>query len=250
MNSLMLYSGYVQHTRSKPRPHSFKYKADSIWLDLQRLELLDDISPFWSSRGFNLIRFDRDQYLPSELSLYDQVCHEIKHRADEDFKGQVYLLANLSCWGHCFNPISFFACYENEVLKYLLAEVHNTPWNERVVYLHQIDHEQELGNADVEQCVEFEKQLHVSPFMPMDLKYLWRYKLNKDRFKISMTLRQNDQAIFNASLNLFSQPLTKAKASQLPFFKPFMTLSVLPRIYWQAFKLWLKKVPTYQHPAK
>ena len=180
----------------------------------------------------------------------DQVCHEIKHRADEDFKGQVYLLANLSCWGHCFNPISFFACYENEVLKYLLAEVHNTPWNERVVYLHQIDHEQELANADFEQCVEFEKQLHVSPFMPMDLKYLWRYKLNKDRFKISMTLRQNDQAIFNASLNLFSQPLTKAKASQLPFLKPFMTLSVLPRIYWQAFKLWLKKVPTYQHPAK
>jgi DUF1365 family protein len=29
---------------------------------------------------------------------------------------------------------------------------------------------------------------------------------------------------------------------------PAMTLKVLSMIYWQAFRLWLKKIPYYEHP--
>lgn len=246
MNKLMLYSGYVQHTRTQPKAHSFRYKADSIWLDLQHLEHLDQISPFWSSSGFNLISFDRKQYLPSDRSLYDQACLEIEKKTAKTFTGTIYLLANLSCWGHCFNPISFFACYDNGQLRYLMAEVHNTPWGERFIYLHDVD---QLSN-DTEHFVEFDKGFHVSPFMPMQLKYSWRYKLNNEQFKISMNLRQAGETIFNASLDLHGQKLNSSLANQLPFRKPFLTFSILPRIYWQAFRLWLKKIPVYRHPRR
>jgi DUF1365 family protein len=29
---------------------------------------------------------------------------------------------------------------------------------------------------------------------------------------------------------------------------PAMTIKVLSMIYWQAFRLWLKKIPYYDHP--
>jgi len=242
----MLFSGFVQHTRTQPKTHTFRYKADSICLDLQQLDSLDEISPFWSSRQLNLIRFDRKQYLPSNLPLYEQACLEVEQRTGQSFDGQIYLLANLSCWGHCFNPISFFACFEQGQLQHLMAEVHNTPWGERCIYLHSLDQ----ASAEQEQTVEFQKGLHVSPFMPMGLKYHWRYKLDDRRFKISMNLQQGDETIFNASLDMHGQELTPSLANQLPFRKPFVTLSILPRIYWQALRLWLKKIPFYPHPSK
>ena len=30
---------------------------------------------------------------------------------------------------------------------------------------------------------------------------------------------------------------------------PFATLNVLRRIYWQALRLWLKRIPFHAHPA-
>jgi uncharacterized protein len=36
----------------------------------------------------------------------------------------------------------------------------------------------------------------------------------------------------------------------VPLRYPFMTLSVLISIYWQALRLWLKGIPFYGHPEK
>ena len=252
MNTLKLFSGYVRHVRTMPKEHRFRYKADSIWINLQEISELDDISPFWSTQRFNLMRFHRHHYLPSDRSLYDQACLEINKRCGEEFKGDIFLLANISCWGHCFNPISFFFCFRDQQLCYLMAEVHNTPWGERSIYLHKIGQQSSHQAPDQqpavqEQTVEFDKNLHVSPFMPMDLKYRWRYKLSQERFKISKNLHKGDSLIFNATLDLRAQELSPRLASQLPFRKPFMSLSILPRIYWQALKLWLKKIPIFKH---
>jgi DUF1365 family protein len=58
----------------------------------------------------------------------------------------VYLLTNWRYWGYTFNPISYYFCFavpspgtNNEELGALVAmvnEVHNTPWNEMIHYVH------------------------------------------------------------------------------------------------------------------
>jgi len=47
---------------------------------------------------------------------------------------------------------------------------------------------------------------------------------------------------------LKAEPLNKKSANLLPLKFPFLCAKVLWGIYWNALKLWLKKVPFYDHP--
>jgi Uncharacterized conserved protein len=243
------YQGSLSHKRLTPVEHEFSYQMFQIWLNVKTPEVIDSLSRWWSSKSFNLVRFDRQNYLPGDKDLYQQVCDLIEQRTSISFDGDVFLLGSLSYWGYCYNPASFFACYENEVLKYFICEIHNTPWGERFCYVHDLTNNDQSGEA-TKHVAEFEKDFHVSPFMPMALQYEWRYSLSAKRIMISMNLKQNDERVFNATLNLQGQPLDAAVANRLPFKYPFMCIKVLLSIYWQALKLWFKRVPFYSHPKK
>jgi DUF1365 family protein len=43
----------------------------------------------------------------------------------------------LRYFGHCFNPVSFYYCFDDldQKVEAIMAEVTNTPWKERHAYI-------------------------------------------------------------------------------------------------------------------
>jgi DUF1365 family protein len=151
--------------------------------------------------------------------------------------------------GFCFNPVSFYFCYPEgtEWPRYILAEINNTPWNERFCYV------LDTGESPVQTdkwVFEFDKAFHVSPFMPMAQHYRWQFSLHEPNLTIHMQLQQDNESCFDATLQLKAQPMTRSGMRNLPLRYPFLTLSVVLSIYWQALRLWLKGIPFYGHPDK
>lgn len=264
--ALGCYKGWIQHTRTSPKPHKFRYDYFQLWLDVEQPQAIDQISPFWSSNRFNLVRYQRQHYQPSKRPIHAEICHLIKQQTNQEFNGKIYLLGNLTYWGYCYNPVCFYFCYdEKQQLQYILSEIHNTPWGERFTYLHDVadslssapirkssSHSNDRGDDTLR--FKFDKKFHVSPFMPMDLEYDWRFNVSNEGIFISMNLQRysenSSESIFNATMNLKSTPLGSKQARQIAFRYPWMCAKVMLSIYWQALRLWLKRIPFQTHPDK
>ncbi|WP_020406047.1 DUF1365 domain-containing protein [Hahella ganghwensis] len=258
-----LCQGSVRHRRHLPQEHHFQYRTSMVWLDLDEIPLIDKL-PSWSTGRFSLTSFRRQDYLdPGIPDLKTAVYRRLEASGLQSKMGRVVMLAHLRNWGFCFNPVVFYFCFDRrEVLYAIVAEINNTPWDERYAYVLPVTSEETLvenpekaESDDVSyrpQTVrfDFDKAFHVSPFMPMNLRYQWRFRLDKSRIFVHMKLNRENEQWFDASLALERLPLDGAAALRASFGYPMHCLKVLSAIYWQALRLWLKKVPFYTHPKK
>ena len=99
----------------------------------------------------------------------------VAERTGVEPDGPIRLLTHLRYFGHCFNPVSFYYCYDaaGEHVRAVVAHVTNTPWGERHAYVMQIARAADHGTVAL-MGAQFEKALHVSPLMGMDHIYDWR----------------------------------------------------------------------------
>ena len=85
-----------------------------------------------------LVRFRRRDYLGDPaVPLHRAVCDVVEEQTGVRPEGPVRPLAQLHSFGHCFNPVTFYYCFEptGERVQTLVAEVTNTPWGERHAYV-------------------------------------------------------------------------------------------------------------------
>jgi DUF1365 family protein len=227
--------------------HEFRYGLFMVYLDLAELDRVFNGRWLWSTRRSAVARFDRrdhmgDEHQPLDESVRDLVQEQTGTRP----AGPIRLLTHLRYFGYCFNPVSFYYCFaaDGETLQHIVAEVNNTPWGERHCYV--------LPTAETPGPYRFEfgKKFHVSPFMPMDLTYDWRFARPSQNLSVHMENLRDGEKIFDATLNLDRREVRGSTLARALVAYPLMTAKVLAAIHWQALKLWLKRCPVYTHPEK
>jgi len=244
-----IYEGQVKHRRTKPREHAFKYRVFMVCLDLEELDRVFKRRWLWSARRPALARFRREGHMGDPGVPLDQCVRDlVEQKTGKLPQGRICLLTNLSYFGYGFNPVSFYYCYdENERrVETIVAEVNNTPWGEQICYV--LDGSENPAGASHQKFAPV-KEMHVSPFMPMDIDYEWRFSEPLKRLSVFMENSQHGEKVFDASLNLQRKEMSAGSMARVLLVYPFMTLKVILAIHWQALRLWLKRVPVYDHPV-
>jgi len=245
-----IYKGWVRHRRVAPTRNQFGYRLYMLYLDLAELPALFDGTPFWSARRRAPAWFKRSDYLgPAEIPLDTAVRELVRERTGTRPTGPIRLLTHLRYFGYCMNPVSFYYCFDaaGARLETIVAEITNTPWKERHQYVLPVAAAGKVGAHAGTTRFQFDKNFHVSPFMPMDMQYDWRFGEPGERLQVHMQNFQAGQRLFDATLALRAEPISSTALLRVLMTFPLMTIKVVGAIHWQALKLWLKRTPFYSH---
>jgi DUF1365 family protein len=243
-----LYVGDIQHRRFSPRENIFSYNVCYFFLDLNEIVSIFRIPFLFSYDKPGILSFWRKDYLgQSSESLDTSVRNLIALKTQQTCTGPIRLLANISYFGFCFNPVCFYYCYADDgvTLQFIVSEITNTPWGEK--------HQQVFTILDKKiNTYHFPKDFHVSPFMPMEIDYTWHFKYPSEQLFVYMqdSLQGSNEIIFDSTLRLDYRPLTAANVIGSFFKFPFITFKTMAAIYYQAMKLFIKRIPFYSHPSK
>ncbi len=245
-----IYEGRVRHTRKKPVTHQFSYRLFMMYLDLDELPTIFAGRWFWSVSRPALARFRRDDHLgPRDKPLADVIRDLVESDTGNRPEGPIRLLTNLSYFGYCFNPVSFYYCFaaDGDTVQYIVAEVNNTPWGERDTYVLDC---QRGEPGSLSWRFRPKKKMHVSPFMPMDVEYDWALSKPTDRLSVYMANAMNGARIFDAAMGLSRKRISSWSLAGVLLRFPLMTSKIILAIHWEALRLWMKRVPLYVHPGK
>jgi DUF1365 family protein len=249
----------VRHRRRGEPADEFSYPLYMSYLDLDELPALFDGRWLWSARRPALAWFRRADYLGDPATpLAEAVRGLVRERVGVQADGPIRLLTHMRCFGHCFNPVSFYYCYAasgaraGEVAA-VVAEVTNTPWGERHAYVMAVAETADHGSAAL-MSASFAKQLHVSPLMGMEHTYHWRLTEPAEQLAVHIAAERasghDTESVFDATLALSRREISGPALARALLRYPLLTPRIMARIYGHALRLRLRGATYFPHPGQ
>lgn len=241
-----LYAGQVTHVRTRPRRHRLRYGVFSLLIDI------DAPAP----SGLRL--FGRNRF--AAVSFHDADHGD----GDGDLSGWARRLLGEAgvpvvgvciealcfprIFGYAFNPLTVFFCRsQHGDLVALLYEVSNT-MGERHTYVAPV----QAGEIDAASGVvrqRCNKDFYVSPFIGMECAYAFRVQPPDEKMRLEITETDAEGPFLAAVQSGVRKPLNDRTLAWMLASHPLMTMKVTLGIYWEALRIWLKKVPIHSHIA-
>lgn len=250
MNTLRsaLYDCRVMHRRLKPKLHHFNYRMFYFALDLDEL---DEVAK--RVRGFGHNRRSLYEFRDSDhLTVPSKEQCGIRANLAVWLAGQgvtlaldaqVTFLTMVRMLGYVFNPVSFFFIADADgVPTMAVVQVGNT-FRELKPFL--LPQPESPGYFRL----TTPKHFYVSPFSDLDIYFDFKLKVPNKHLEIHIDDRDGSDRLLLTSLTGKRVPLTTWNLARLTLRCPLVTLKVITMIHWEAWRLWMKKLPFHRKSA-
>lgn len=244
-----IFTGRVMHKRFEKITHAFEYPVYTHLFDLDELESLSKNTPLFSYNRFNLVSLYDCDYLERGAGSIRSKLEAVLQRAQIMEKPvRVELITCGRFLGAVFNPVSFFFCYRVDgSLICRVAQVNNT-FDESHLYV--LDQKNAVVRNGLD-CFEVPKSFHVSPFFDRSGSYEFMFFQGAEHFEIHVNLKKDGEyALVSMLEGKRARPFTTREILRVLLRYPLSLVLTLPRIHWQALKLYfLKKIPAHSKPV-
>jgi len=233
--------GQVRHERLRPAGNAFAYPTHFLMLPMRHMRTSGS-GALARNRGAALSFHDRDHGDGRDDSL--AWLDELLASEGLSAPGEVWLHTYPRVLGYTFKPVSFWYGHDAKgQLSVVVVEVNNT-FGERHCYL--------LQSPRYGQELRADKVFHVSPFCQVEGGYRFRF-MRSGQGGVDRTVARIDYddaqgPLLKTSVSGTLEPVTTASLRRALWGYQAMTLGVMARIHWQAFKLWRKRVPFFSKP--
>lgn len=241
--SSAIFAGDVVHQRHKPRRHALRYRVFSLLVDLDELPELDRrLRLFGHNRAAVFSVHDRDHGTgkPEELRSWAEGLLSEAGLLSAGMR--IEMLCYPRIFGYVFNPLTVYFCRTAEgELKAVLYEVCNT-FKERHTYVIPA-----VAGEDGSVRHACDKEMYVSPFLPMDCRYRFRIRPPTSTVVVAINEADHEGPVLYAAFEGRRVPLSDRSLAMALIRYPLMTLKVMGAIHFEALRLWLKGVPVHRH---
>lgn len=240
--------GHVWHDRLRPRRHRFVVPTFFLMLPMRALRQRPALAnPLAMNRAGALSFRDADHgdgRGPGEGGALAWLEALLGAEGIHDAQGEIWLQCYPRVLGYTFKPVSFWYCHRaDDSLRVIVAEVNNT-FGERHVYV--------LDHPCYGQVLQARKVFHVSPFCPLEGGYRFEFRRTGSQglrsVRVKIDYRDNEGPMLLTGVAGRLEPLNAASRRRALWRYPLLTLGVMTRILWNAFLLWLKRVPVHAKP--
>jgi len=236
-----IWQGSVRHRRFAPRAHAFSYSLFMLGLDLDEVETRGLGQGRWFGvERAGLLSFYRQDYLKgSSGSLKQAVWQKVAELGGRHPRAAGVAARECALSGFLFQPGQFL----------FLLSTGERPLSAGRGLEYSLERAPLLP-AGSDGTSPPDKDFHVSPFMDLAMRYHWRIRPPEQETLIHIESHPQSGAakLFDATLALRREPLSRQGLMALLVRWPWMTLKVLLGIYWQALRLFIKRTPIFRHP--
>ena len=246
MSESALYFGEVMHRRLDRTAYRFIYKVFSVFVDVDDLPVLHRRLRLFSHNRFNLFSLhDRDHGGRDGAPLRAWAEGLLKAQGIDLEGGAIQLLCFPRVLGSVFNPMCVWYCrHRDGSLRAIVCEVRNTFGEMH----HYVLMPGAGGVMDWRAEYGVRKVFHVSPFIPPEAEYRFRFQEPAERVRVYINELIDGKPVLKASVGGSRLPFTDAKLLSMFARLPFMTLKIIGAIQWKALKIWFKGARFHRMP--